>query len=139
MQRQSKPNALRTSKREDIHPLEEALGFKSLLELGEPYNFAHIAARSGKSEAYIYGRLKLADLIPPVAEAFLKEQNHHRPCSVDRQAPGVATAGSLRCVLPQPVDKRRQYANPDSGAGTRRVDRVEHPAATGISTVRQAE
>ena len=33
----------------------------------------HIAARAGKSEAYIYGRLKLADLIPPVAEAFLKD------------------------------------------------------------------
>jgi len=60
--------------REDIHPLEEALGFKSLLELGAPYNIAHIAARSGKSEAYIYGRLKLADLIPPVAEAFLKDE-----------------------------------------------------------------
>ena len=42
--------------REDIHPLEEALGFKSLLELGEPYNIAHIAARAGKSETYIYGR-----------------------------------------------------------------------------------
>ena len=60
--------------REDIHPLEEALGFKSLLELGEPYNIAHIAARAGKSEAYIYGRLRLADLIPPVAEAFLKDK-----------------------------------------------------------------
>ena len=60
--------------REDIHPLEEALGFKSLLELGEPYNIAHIAARAGKSEAYIYGRLKLADLIPPVADAFLKDK-----------------------------------------------------------------
>jgi ParB family chromosome partitioning protein len=60
--------------REDIHPLEEALGFKSLLELGAPYNIAHIAGRSGKSEAYIYGRLKLADLIPAVAEAFLKDE-----------------------------------------------------------------
>ena len=61
--------------REDIHPLEEALGFKSLLELGEPsYTIASIASRSGKSEAYIYGRIKLADLIPPVAEAFLKDQ-----------------------------------------------------------------
>jgi ParB family chromosome partitioning protein len=60
--------------REDIHPLEEALGFKSLLELGEPYNIAHIAARAGKSEAYIYGRLRLVDLIPPVAEAFLKDR-----------------------------------------------------------------
>ncbi len=61
--------------REDIHPLEEALGFKSLLELGEPaYTIATIASRSGKSEAYIYGRIKLADLIPPVAEAFLKDE-----------------------------------------------------------------
>jgi ParB family chromosome partitioning protein len=61
--------------REDIHPLEKALGFKSLLELGEPsYIIATIAARAGKSEAYVYGRIKLADLIPPVAEAFLKDQ-----------------------------------------------------------------
>ena len=60
--------------REGIHPLEEALGFKSLLDLGEPYNIAHIAARAGKNEAYIYGRLRLADLIPPVAEAFLKDK-----------------------------------------------------------------
>jgi len=42
--------------REDIHPLEEALGFKSLLELGEPaYTIVNIAARAGKSEAYVYG------------------------------------------------------------------------------------
>jgi ParB family chromosome partitioning protein len=61
--------------REDIHPLEEALGFKSLLELGEPaYTIATIASRAGKSEAYIYGRIRLADLIPPVAGAFLKDQ-----------------------------------------------------------------
>jgi ParB family transcriptional regulator, chromosome partitioning protein len=52
--------------REDIHPLEEALGFKSLLELGEPaYTIATIASRAGKSEAYVYGRIRLADLIPP--------------------------------------------------------------------------
>jgi ParB family chromosome partitioning protein len=61
--------------REDIHPLEEALGFKSLLEVGEPvYTISNISARVGKSEAYIYGRIRLADLIPPVAEAFLKDQ-----------------------------------------------------------------
>jgi len=60
--------------REDIHPLEESLGFRSLLELGDPtYTMASIAARAGKSEAYVQGRIKLADLIPPVAEAFLKD------------------------------------------------------------------
>jgi len=57
--------------REDIHALEESLGFKSLLQLREPaYTIASIAARAGKSEAYVQGRIKLADLIPPVAEAF---------------------------------------------------------------------
>jgi len=61
--------------REDIHPLEEALGFRSLLDLSEPtYTIANIAARTGKGEGYIYGRIKLADLIPPVAEAFLKDR-----------------------------------------------------------------
>lgn len=54
--------------------MEEALGFKSLMELGQPYTVAHVAARAGKGEAYVYGRLKLTDLIPPVAEAFLKDQ-----------------------------------------------------------------
>jgi ParB family chromosome partitioning protein len=45
------------------------------LELGEPaYTIAIIASRAGKSEAYVYGRVRLADLIPPVAEAFLKDQ-----------------------------------------------------------------
>lgn len=58
--------------REDIHPLEEALGFKSLLD--SENTIANIASRAGKSEAYVYSRVRLADLIPPVAEAFLKDQ-----------------------------------------------------------------
>ena len=61
--------------REDIHPLEESLGFRSLLQLGEPtYTIASIATRAGKSEAYVQGRIKLADLIPAVAEAFLQDK-----------------------------------------------------------------
>jgi len=45
------------------------------LELVEPaYTIATIASRAGKSEAYVYGRIRLTDLIPPVAEAFLKDQ-----------------------------------------------------------------
>ena len=61
--------------REDIHPLEESLGFKSLLHLEEPTcTVASIAARAGKSEAYVQGRIQLADLIAPVAQAFLKDE-----------------------------------------------------------------
>ena len=61
--------------REDIHPLEEAMGFRSLLELKDPkYTMASLAARAGKSEAYVLGRIKLTELIPSVAEAFLKDK-----------------------------------------------------------------
>jgi len=61
--------------REDIHPLEEALGFRSLLELMDgTYTVASIAARAGKSEAYVYSRIRLTDLTPPVAEAFLADK-----------------------------------------------------------------
>lgn len=61
--------------REDIHPLEEALGFRALLELKDAaYSPATIAARSGKSETYVMGRIKLTELIPPIAEAFLADR-----------------------------------------------------------------
>jgi ParB family chromosome partitioning protein len=61
--------------REDIHPLEEAVGFRSLLDLKDPaYTIATIAAKAGKSEAYVQGRIKLTELIPPIAEAFLADR-----------------------------------------------------------------
>jgi len=61
--------------REDIHPLEEANGFRSLLEVEAPrYTVAEIAAKCGKSEAYVLNRIKLTELIPPVAEAFLADK-----------------------------------------------------------------
>ena len=61
--------------REDIHPLEEAFGFRSLLNLNDPnYTVATLAAKAGKSEAYVQGRIKLTDLIPPIADAFLADK-----------------------------------------------------------------
>ncbi len=58
--------------REDVHPLEEAFGFRALLDLPDlPFNIAAIAAKAGKSQQYVAARLKLTDLIPPIAEAFL--------------------------------------------------------------------
>ena len=57
--------------REDIHPLEEALGFRSLLELMDgTYTVASIAARAGKSEAYVYSRIRLTDLTPAASETW---------------------------------------------------------------------
>jgi ParB family chromosome partitioning protein len=57
--------------RAEVHPMEEAQGFKALLDLEEPkYTIEQIAAKVGKTPAYIAQRLKLIDLTPPVIEAF---------------------------------------------------------------------
>ena len=61
--------------RRDVHPMEEAQGFRALLDLEEPkYSIEQIAARTGKNPSYIAGRLKLTELIPAVVEAFYKDQ-----------------------------------------------------------------
>jgi ParB family transcriptional regulator, chromosome partitioning protein len=57
--------------RADVHPFEEAQGFRALLEREEAgYTVEKIAARTGKAAAHIAKRLRLLDLIPPVADAF---------------------------------------------------------------------
>lgn len=55
--------------REDPHPLEEAAGYGELLATGK-YDVAELARRVGKSEPYVYGRLKLRDLAPVLQDEF---------------------------------------------------------------------
>ena len=57
--------------RSDVHPFEEAQGFRALLEReGTGYTIEKIAAKTGKKAPYIAKQLRLLDLIPPVADAF---------------------------------------------------------------------
>lgn len=61
--------------RRDVHPMEEAQGFRALLDLEEPkYSIEQIAARTGKSASYIAGRLRLTELVPAVVDAFYKNE-----------------------------------------------------------------
>jgi ParB family chromosome partitioning protein len=61
--------------REDVHPYEEALALQGLLQLeGTHYDVASIATRLGKSPAYITTRIRLTELAPSIAEAFLADQ-----------------------------------------------------------------
>jgi ParB/RepB/Spo0J family partition protein len=56
--------------REDVHPLEEAHGYQTLMrELKR--DVAQVAARAGKSEKYVYDRVKLLQLIPEAQKLFL--------------------------------------------------------------------
>jgi ParB family chromosome partitioning protein len=59
--------------REDVHPLDEAQGYRTLMEKAG-YDVAVIAAKVGKSESYVYQRLKLVELIPEAQKAFVDEE-----------------------------------------------------------------
>jgi ParB family chromosome partitioning protein len=61
--------------RRDVHPMEEANGFRALLNLAEPkYSIEQISAKTGKSPMYVASRLKLTELAPAAVEAFYKEE-----------------------------------------------------------------
>ncbi len=61
--------------RRDVHPLEEAEGFASLLRLAEPkYSIEQIAAKCGKHPGYVLSRIRLTELAPAVTEAFAKDE-----------------------------------------------------------------
>jgi len=55
--------------RRDLHPLEEAAGYKALMGFGR--DAARIAHQVGKSEKYVYDRIKLLELIPEGQTVFL--------------------------------------------------------------------
>jgi ParB family chromosome partitioning protein len=61
--------------RRDVHPLEEAQGFRALLMLDEPkYSIEQIAAKTGKSPSYCLQRVKLTELAAAVTETFAKDE-----------------------------------------------------------------
>ncbi len=61
--------------RSDLHPLNEAAGFRALLDLEEPkYSIEQISAKTGKKPGYIAAHLKLTELAPAVTEAFAKDE-----------------------------------------------------------------
>ena len=61
--------------RSEIHPMEEAQGFRALLDLEDPkYSIEQIAAKVGKSPVFVASRLKLSDLVPSPVDAFYADQ-----------------------------------------------------------------
>src|SRR5258707_5085179 len=57
--------------RDDVHPFEEAQGFRALLDReGADYSIEKIAAKPEKAASFIAKRLNLLDLTHPAADAF---------------------------------------------------------------------
>jgi ParB family chromosome partitioning protein len=81
---------------EDPHPIDEAAGFENLL-LKAGYTVETLAARIGRSEGYIYQRLKLCQLIPAAQTAFLEDR--------------ISTAHALQIARLQPQDQAAALKN----------------------------
>src|ERR1019366_3429966 len=61
--------------RSDVHPMEEANGFRALLALEEPkYTIEQIASRTGKNASFVAARLRLTELTTVIVEAFYREE-----------------------------------------------------------------
>lgn len=86
--------------REDVHPLDEAEGYKALLKADKAYGVAAVAAKVGKSESYIYRRLKLLDLEAGLQTALFEDRL------------SIAHAERLSRLTP---DQRADAADPHSG------------------------
>src|SRR5579859_885328 len=57
--------------RSDVHELDEAQGYAALMQLQpDNYTVETIATKVGRSEAYVYARLRLLHLIPEARQAF---------------------------------------------------------------------
>lgn len=62
--------AIENDEREDVHPLEQANGFKLLMEKSG-YDVAKIATRIQRGHDFVYDRLRLLQLNPDLKELFL--------------------------------------------------------------------
>lgn len=75
--------------REDVHPLEEAQGYRNLLTI-DGYDVNQIAERVSKSESYVYDRLTLLRMIPELQELFFAHRlTLGHAVLLARQAPSV--------------------------------------------------
>lgn len=72
--------------RDDLHPLEEADGYARLMKR-PGYDVGRIARKVGRSEKYVYDRVKLLQLTPQAKKLFLE----------DRFTAGHAILLALKC------------------------------------------
>lgn len=85
--------------RDDLHPLEEAQGYRLLMERAG-YDVAKIAARVGRSVKYVYDRVKLLQLTKPAQTLFLD---------------GKMTAGhAILLARLSPTDQKRAIGDPEA-------------------------
>lgn len=101
--------------RKEVHPLEEAEGFRRLLDSGK-YTVESLAKKigEGKSVGYVYARLKLSKLIEPAKKAFLakKIETEHAVLIARLDPESQARALEVACGR-MDVESREGYHDAD--------------------------
>jgi ParB family chromosome partitioning protein len=83
--------------RADVHELDEARGYAALIEMQpDTYTVETLAEKVGRSEKYVYARLRLTHLVEEVQEAFY--------------AAKLTVAHAFEIARLQPGDQRRALA-----------------------------
>ena len=116
--------------RRDVHPLEEAQGFKALVNLEDPkYSIEQVAAKVGKSPPYCAARVRLTELAASVVEAFYVEEIGVGHALLLGQIAICATGTGARQLLSQGVERRRcqGQTHPSPGSSPATVDRTTYP------------
>lgn len=104
---------IENAQRDDVHPYEEAMAYKALLQNPEPkYDVASIAAKTGKSLSHIHGRLRIADLIPEAAKAFQADQITAGHALLIARLPENQQAEALAATFRQDYQTKQKHAVP---------------------------
>jgi ParB family chromosome partitioning protein len=103
---------IENAQRADVHPYEEASGYKRLLDL-PGYDVAAIAEKCGKSESHIYARLSLLSLIEEVADAFQQDKITASHANQIARLPEAHQADALKaCFRADWQDKNEPHLLP---------------------------
>src|SRR3989475_5005742 len=111
-------------RREDVHELDEALGYKALMKQDAAlYTVETLAAKVGRSPSYIYQRLKLAEVTPNLQKAFYE---------------GKLTGGhAAEIARLQPKDQERALQECFPGHGTAKaILKDKDPRPIGVRELR---
>lgn len=101
--------------RNDLHPLEEAAGYRRLMEQAG-YTVPRIAERDGRSVEYVYGRLKLLQLTKKAKQLFLADE---------------FTAGHAVLIARLPATVQDELVDPDDGALWQSEESLWRPSELG--------
>ena len=94
--------------RRDVHPMEEANGFRALLNLEEPkYSIEQIAAKNGQIARVCGWQVEADRACSRCGRSLLPRGDRRRPCALAGEAPARPAGTGARRLLQRGLEQRR--------------------------------